>query len=122
MNYSKESKSSGCNHSWQKDQRKLLYSIRHSYGLEGNKINYSAHSCSSIQKNSYKGPNEQLICPFTNQGNGFAHPDIEDLVQSRQPSKACERYFAHLKQSHVQTTLLKPSDYFFSSFNIEKES
>lgn len=38
-----------CSHSWQADERKFTYSVRHLYGLEGGRKNYSAPCCSSIQ-------------------------------------------------------------------------
>ena len=39
---------SGCTHSWQTDERKFLYSIRHLYGLEGGRKNYKTPNCKMI--------------------------------------------------------------------------
>ena len=41
---------SSCQHTWEgTDASRYIYSIRHMYGLEGRKINYSSHSCSTLQ-------------------------------------------------------------------------
>jgi DNA primase large subunit len=42
-------KHAGCTHSWQTDERKFTYSVRHLYGLEGARKNYAAPSCATIQ-------------------------------------------------------------------------
>uniref|UniRef100_A0A914V610 DNA primase large subunit n=1 Tax=Plectus sambesii TaxID=2011161 RepID=A0A914V610_9BILA len=39
-------------HSWSQNQRKYEYSLRHMYGLEGGRKNYSAHCCKSLQNRS----------------------------------------------------------------------
>lgn len=44
----KNCSNSGCDHSWQRDSAKFEYSIRHMYGLEGSRNNYSAPSCLKI--------------------------------------------------------------------------
>ena len=41
-----------CLHSWDKDAKRFIYNIRHLYGLEGGRTNYSAHTCASLQVNS----------------------------------------------------------------------
>lgn len=45
----------GCTHSWQKDEKKYLYSIRHLYGLEGGRKNYKTPNCENIcvRSNNY---------------------------------------------------------------------
>jgi len=63
--YSKPSKSCKCSHSWQKDSSKFTYGIRHLYGLEGSRANYTTPSCSKIQNFSL-GPSEEGGCPFMN--------------------------------------------------------
>ncbi|XP_059099029.1 uncharacterized protein LOC131893103 [Tigriopus californicus] len=65
--YSQESKPSStvsCCHSWQNHEKKLMYSIRHLYGLVGGRKNYSAHSCAAICRQSLSSPSEMLLCPF----------------------------------------------------------
>lgn len=39
---------SSCSHNWQSDNRRFTYSIRHLYGLEGSRKNYSAPNCSAM--------------------------------------------------------------------------
>ncbi|XP_067648616.1 uncharacterized protein [Haliotis asinina] len=50
-------------HSWQADERRYTYNIRHLYGLEGARRNYRGHCCASLQKRTL-GPAEQGGCPF----------------------------------------------------------
>lgn len=38
-----------CSHSWQKNERKYIYGIRHLYGLEGSRKRYSPPDCHAIQ-------------------------------------------------------------------------
>ncbi|CAH2085807.1 unnamed protein product [Euphydryas editha] len=47
-----------CCHNWQNDEKKFVYGIRHLYGLEGGKKNYSSGSCSHLQSFT------EGSCPF----------------------------------------------------------
>lgn len=47
--YSQPHECGGCTHSWQKDAKRYIYSIRHMYGLEGGRYNYKVPSCTQIQ-------------------------------------------------------------------------
>jgi len=38
-----------CSHSWQKDGRKYVYSLRHLYGLEGSRREYHTPGCKQVQ-------------------------------------------------------------------------
>ncbi|XP_039750962.1 DNA primase large subunit-like [Pararge aegeria] len=40
---------SACCHNWAKDEKKFVYGIRHMYGLEGRRKEYSCRSCHQIQ-------------------------------------------------------------------------
>lgn len=54
--YSKEhSTCSRCTHSWQKNEKRYIYGIRHLYGLEGSRRDYKSKNCSYLQvKNLFK--------------------------------------------------------------------
>lgn len=42
--------STGCSHSWEGcDRNRYTYGIKHLYGMEGGRTNYTSHSCSSLQ-------------------------------------------------------------------------
>ncbi|XP_065175230.1 uncharacterized protein LOC135805155 [Sycon ciliatum] len=45
-------KTTGCTHSWHTDGRRYTYNIRHLYGLEGSRRNYSCFSCQHMIEES----------------------------------------------------------------------
>lgn len=51
-----------CCHSWEKDEKKYLYGIRHMYGLEGCRKNYPSVNCKRIQ--SIDNSCSEGGCPF----------------------------------------------------------
>ncbi|CAN7937802.1 unnamed protein product [Ixodes hexagonus] len=93
-----------CAHEWQKDGRQLRYSVRHMYGLEGARRDYTAHSCLRLQDRDY--------CPFkpgvvrTDPTFGIdaelSAADIEDLAQLCQDGRAtaaCKLHMLHSARS-----------------------
>ncbi|KAJ1524959.1 hypothetical protein ONE63_009814 [Megalurothrips usitatus] len=52
-----------CSHSWQKDNKRYIYSIRHLYGLEGSRREYSSPGCHQFQKMGL-APSSEGGCPF----------------------------------------------------------
>ncbi|RUS79832.1 hypothetical protein EGW08_012396, partial [Elysia chlorotica] len=46
------------------NERRYIYSVRHLYGLEGGRVDYRGHSCSSIQSRSLSYL-ECGGCPFS---------------------------------------------------------
>ncbi|KAF5301262.1 hypothetical protein FQR65_LT00962 [Abscondita terminalis] len=52
-----------CCHSWQKDEKRYVYGIRHLYGLEGSRKNYRSRSCHYFQNNCLSAT-QQGGCPF----------------------------------------------------------
>ncbi|XP_071549405.1 uncharacterized protein [Panulirus ornatus] len=63
--YSKAHRGTGCSHSWEGcDRSRYTYGIRHLYGMEGGRTNYTSHSCSSLQA-LWSQPSETGGCPFT---------------------------------------------------------
>lgn len=51
-----------CCHSWEKDEKKYMYGIRHMYGLEGCRKNYASVNCQRIQ--SIDNSCSEGGCPF----------------------------------------------------------
>ncbi|XP_006818863.1 uncharacterized protein LOC102810018 [Saccoglossus kowalevskii] len=105
----------GCTHSWAKDGKRYAYSIRHLYGLEGGRTNYTAHSCQAIQSHLL-GPGEEGGCPFKHfdtyhlQGKIEGIPDdtqddIVRLVTKSEYNRACHEYL-----KYRVTSILKPDD------------
>uniref|UniRef100_A0A8D8TGQ6 DNA primase large subunit n=1 Tax=Cacopsylla melanoneura TaxID=428564 RepID=A0A8D8TGQ6_9HEMI len=74
--------SSVCSHSWQKNERKYIYGIRHLYGLEGSRKRYSAPDCQTIQSNMHVS-NLDHSCPFL-------YPNDDALIQSLSPKVATD--------------------------------
>ncbi|XP_046555482.1 DNA primase large subunit-like [Haliotis rubra] len=98
-------------HSWQADERRYTYNIRHLYGLEGARRNYRGHCCASLQRRQL-GPAEQGGCPFVHFDNrhlvnlltdvGIMEVDqavIRNLKSSGDPCGACAGYLRHRVQS-----------------------
>lgn len=66
--YSKSANGGTCSHTWIKDEKKYIYGLRHLYGLEGARKNYSMSSCMRIQTR-----------PSAEGGCAFKHFDDEYL-------------------------------------------
>ncbi|XP_041375016.1 uncharacterized protein LOC121387853 [Gigantopelta aegis] len=113
----------GCPHSWQTDERRYVYNIRHLYGLEGSRINYRSHCCASIQKRQLTAGDEGG-CPFvhfddhhlhrfmsTSQIPEYRQKQILNLKSKGKPSKCCEMYLQCVKDSSNTTgTKYLPDD------------
>lgn len=81
-------KGARCTHTWQAHTSRLTYSVRHMYGQEGRRIDYTAHGCAQVQGHG--------LCPFTTGSlqelPALQAEDIEDLAQlceNRQYLAAC---------------------------------
>lgn len=83
-------KKATCSHTWQTHTSRLTYSVRHMYGQEGSRVDYTAHGCTQVQDNR--------LCPFTSdqfqtlQG-GQQVGDLEDIAQlceNKQYLAACK--------------------------------
>ncbi|XP_045603399.1 uncharacterized protein [Procambarus clarkii] len=65
----------GCCHSWEgSDKRRYTYGIRHLYGIEGSRRNYTSHSCTALQTLQPQ-PLEVGGCPFTS----YSEDELSDL-------------------------------------------
>ncbi|XP_060519221.1 uncharacterized protein LOC132697684 isoform X2 [Cylas formicarius] len=95
---------SSCAHSWQGNEERYIYGIRHMYGLEGSRRSYSVKSCQQIEELTL-GANEEGGCPFKHFDDAClrnalrTRPGDEDtgvIIYSRKTSakKAC---MMHLK-------------------------
>ncbi|KAG7164085.1 DNA primase large subunit-like 2 [Homarus americanus] len=85
--YSKPHKghSGGCCHTWDgTDKNRYTYGIRHLYGIEGGRKNYTSHSCSALQ-DLQSQPSELGGCPFTSYGEDelsvLLYPILGDHLQ-----------------------------------------
>ncbi|XP_064109077.1 LOW QUALITY PROTEIN: uncharacterized protein LOC135217266 [Macrobrachium nipponense] len=119
--YSKPYKGSGtsCNHSWLGGGgNRYKYSVRHVYGLEGGRINYSSHSCHALQAMKPQ-PIEMSGCPFsgsdpketysflrTTYGDQLFLKKLMQAVEANKPSTACKLLMKYslqfMKISHAQ--------------------
>lgn len=86
-----------CCHNWEKDEKKYMYGIRHMYGLEGGRKNYTSVNCQRIQSidNCSEGG-----CPFKSFDSNKMVPllknctepilsQINELKQRRLYTNAC---------------------------------
>ncbi|KAL3854974.1 hypothetical protein ACJMK2_014208 [Sinanodonta woodiana] len=83
--YSLETFKSDCSHTWSSNEKRYTYNIRHLYGLEGSRINYRGHCCSSLQS-ATMGPGEDGGCPFRN----FDADHLTTLLQTEGVSEGVE--------------------------------
>lgn len=121
------------------------YNFRHSYGLEGARINYKPYSCSQIlnkpkpSKFEYHGcpyrdlPDDQLSGLLRRMGlkdEGSIHK-VMDMRESREYQTACTRVFellnsdvinANVTKGHniMESTITHPNDYFNRGVLYEK--
>jgi len=90
------------------------YSIRHHYGLEGRKQNYSPQGCATLI-NEISGPGEYHACPYkaydknnlTKLLKSFriadnATKEIVAKAQDGHPHLACRMFFGHVNKSKMQ--------------------
>jgi len=90
--------------------KEYLYNIRHTYGLEGRRANYSSFSCIKIAGMS--GESHTVGCPFMNnheyvKDNGG---DIEDI--GRDVLHACCGYAEKKGGTALEGRFMSPAEYF----------
>lgn len=113
-----------------KFEKQYAYTIRHNYGKEGKRVNYSPHSCIKII-NASVGPGENHGCPFkhfdaallrqkmtTNRVPQPAIQEIVDLVTRHHYQIACQRYFEATHNTEVDSGIQHPNQYFIESQKI----
>ncbi|CAH1119595.1 unnamed protein product [Phaedon cochleariae] len=109
--YSKEHSScSRCTHSWQKNQKRYIYGIRHLYGLEGSRTSYQSRSCRYLQ-NKDLGARDSGGCPFKHFDDDNLrralqmilpkNPDeVEVMIYERKenPSVSCKYFYETIRK------------------------
>lgn len=99
--------------------KEYLYSIRHNYGLEGKKANYSSFTCKKIV--TLESDPNVFGCPFSNNlgyvgeymnAKGVLCPDIEDLIRRTNYQEACTMVLSKLVAKDTVQTVNTPVDFY----------
>ncbi|XP_018569792.1 probable DNA primase large subunit [Anoplophora glabripennis] len=73
---------SKCSHNWKDNEKRYIYGIRHLYGLEGSRKNYTVRSCNFFQEKILSAT-EDGGCPFKH----FDDSNLRQVLQKLLPSK-----------------------------------
>lgn len=114
----------------EKFEKRYAYNVRHSYGKEGKRANYTPHSCLKIINTSV-GPGENHGCPFKHydvnnlrqklQSYNLSVSDISEVVDLSSRGHyqlACTRYFEITHNVHNAKGINHPNLYFEESQNV----
>lgn len=98
-----------------KFEKQYAYNIRHSFGKEGKRVNYTPYSCMKIIMGTQPGPGDYHGCPFR-------HTDVKLLKQRlasyKIPTQGIEQIADLVKGYHYQLACTK---YFELTHNIDKD-
>nr|XP_018912303.1 PREDICTED: DNA primase large subunit-like [Bemisia tabaci] len=110
-----------------KFDKNYAYNIRHNYGQEGKRTNYTPYSCNKIIMSSV-GAGDQHGCPFRHndqaslksllQTNGVSSADISEmmeLVSKNNYQMACTKYFELKHGRELLDAIRHPNQYFSES-------
>ncbi|KAM0676899.1 DNA primase subunit pri2 [Binucleata daphniae] len=95
--------------------KEYLYSIRHSYGLEGKRASYHSYTCQQVIEMSKD--REAFGCPFVNNnifvGNYSRNKCIEFDIEDA-PKKSCCNALKALTHNNMQEELVTPLQFFIA--------
>lgn len=107
-----------------KFEKEYAYNIRHNYGKEGSRVNYTPYSCMKIIMSSV-GPSDTHGCPFKiwdpsvlqtklgQYGLGAAHAEeIASYVSKGHYQVACGKYFEISHNLPLEEGINHPNQYF----------
>lgn len=105
-------------------QKNYAYNIRHNYGQEGKRVNYTPYSCHRIITN-HPSVGDSHGCPFRHGAienlaqelnlDAMSANEILRLVKDKHYQIACTRYFEiKNKRTAPVDTIVQPSQFFFN--------
>eukprot|EP00126_Sphaerothecum_destruens_P001703 Sdes_comp15114_c0_seq1m3920 len=116
-----------------KFDKSYSYNIRHNYGKEGKRSDYTPYSCMKIIMSNSPGAGEQHGCPFKHsdadalrgrlmEAGGFGKGQVEEmleLVRNSHYQLACAKYFEGKHgASAASFELNHPNQYFSESYRL----
>ncbi|XP_049546457.1 DNA primase large subunit [Anopheles darlingi] len=108
----------------EKFEKEYAYNIRHNYGKEGSRVNYSPFSCMKVITQAI-GPADTHGCPFKNldasalkiklAGYGLSALDCDEVAGYAAKGHyqiACGKYFETLHETKLEEGINHPNQYF----------
>ena len=116
-------------------QKNYAYNIRHNYGKEGKRTNYTPYNCIKIITSSAGGTNDGHGCPFRHydenkltftlkqkQVKSQYIDEIKNFIQGKHYNLACQIYFKAMhNDQEPDDAISHPNKYFESSIRFWKK-